>query len=150
MAEKRRRFNVGEAIARLDNLPSDFEESDDDVLDNNELPADVMSVDENFLDPDTQVIQGLITSTDRSVILPTPIPKPFIHHKSADLSRLSGQHFMDVIPATASRMIPMKKCVVYRKRVTRKETRYQCKTCMSRPGLCVVPCFEVFHTETDF
>ncbi len=97
-----------------------------------------------------QVIQGLIMSTERSASLPTPITKPFIHHKSADLSRLSGQHFMDVIKATASRMNPMKKCVVCRKIGTRKETRYQCKTCMSRPGLCVVPCFEVFHTETDF
>lgn len=53
MAEKRRRFNAGEAIAHLDDLPSDFEESDDDALDNNELPADAMSVGDNFLDPDT-------------------------------------------------------------------------------------------------
>ena len=36
MAEKRRRFNAGEVIACLDDLSSDFEESDDDVLDNNE------------------------------------------------------------------------------------------------------------------
>src|SRR6218665_763536 len=86
----------------------------------------------------TQVIQGLITLTDRSVSLPAPIPKPFIHHKSAYLSRLSGQHFMDFIPATASRMNHMKKCVVCRKKGTRKETHYQCKTCMSQPGLCVV------------
>ena len=98
----------------------------------------------------TQVIQGLIMSPERPAIQLTTISKPFMHHKSADLSRLSGQHFMDIIPATASKTNPATKCVVCVKHGKRKESRYKCKTCISKPGLCVVPCFEIYHTEQNF
>jgi len=96
------------------------------------------------------VVQGLIESNDRPATQVTAIPKRLMHHKSADLSRLIGQHYMDIIPATASRKDAMLRCVVCTKRGKRKESRYQCKTCMSRPGLCIVPCFEVYHREQDF
>eukprot|EP00117_Sycon_ciliatum_P037866 scpid106922/ scgid0826/ len=44
---------------------------------------------------------------------------------------------------------PTKKCVVCAP-AKRKESRYQCKTCPSHPGLCVVPCFEHFHSKANY
>jgi len=37
--------------------------------------------------------------------------RPFYHHKSGDLSRLSGQHYMDLIPPMATKANAARKCV---------------------------------------
>ena len=73
----------------------------------------------------------------------------FYHHKSGDLSRFSGQHYMDLIPPTATKANAARKCVQCAKHGIRKETHYFCQTCMSQPALCVVPCFQQFHTVVD-
>ena len=41
---------------------------------------------------------------------------------------------------------PLKTCVVCTAKGVRKETRYCCETWSSKPALCIIPCFELFHT----
>ena len=96
-----------------------------------------------------QLIRSLVAADDRPTEL-QPTTSAFMHHKASDLSRLSGQHYFDVIPATDAKSTPTRKCVVCRKRGQRKETRYLCETCPSKPALCVVPCFKDFHSSADF
>ena len=57
----------------------------------------------------------------------------FHHHKSSDLSRLSGQHYLAHIPSTTSKKNAARKCVVCKRQGQRKETRYMCETCPSKP-----------------
>ena len=71
----------------------------------------------------------------------------FHHHKSSDLSRLSGQHYLAHIPSTTSKKNAARKCVVCNHQKQHKEIRYMCETCPSKPALCVVPCFKKFHSE---
>jgi len=95
-----------------------------------------------------QVIRELLASEDRPVV-PGP-SRPFAHHKASDMSRLGGQHFIEVIPCDDGKSKKMRKCVVCRQQGKRKETRYQCETCMSQPALCVSPCYKVYHTMENF
>ena len=97
-----------------------------------------------------QVIRSLISSDDRPGPAQGSVPQVFHHHRASDLSRLAGQHYMGVLRPTSSKAAPTTKCVVCRNRGVRKETRYICRTCPSRPALCVVPCFEDFHSCIDF
>lgn len=60
--------------------------------------------------------------------------------------RLSERHFPEFIPSTVQKRRPVKRCVLCHKRKIRKESRYMCKDCSV--GLCIVPCFKEFHTET--
>ena len=73
--------------------------------------------------------------------------KPFHHDNFFFLSYLSGQQYFALIPATASEKNAARKCVVCNLKGQRKETRYMCETCNSKPALCVVPCFKIFHDE---
>ena len=77
------------------------------------------------------------------------VVQPFITNKASDLSRLQGQHFMDLLPPTAMKTNPTTKCILCNMQGNSKETRYFCKTCLSKPSLCVVPCFEKYHTVVD-
>lgn len=101
-----------------------------------------------------KVIRALVTSQERDAATTsktdTTLARPFFHHKSGDLSRLWGQHFLDVIPPTSTKSTAMKRCVVCYKQRRQKETRYQCETCMAKPALCVVPCFKIYHTQEEF
>jgi len=89
-----------------------------------------------------QLIRSLVAADDRPTEL-QPTTSAFMHHKASDLSRLSGQHYFDVIPATDAKSTPTRKCVVCRKRGRRKETHYLCETGLSRPAPCVVQCASV-------
>ena len=62
--------------------------------------------------------------------------KPFHHHEIFVLSRLSGQHYLAVIPAIAFEKNAARKCVVCNLKGQRKEIRYMCETCNSKPA-CV-------------
>jgi len=86
-----------------------------------------------------QVVHGLLIDDNTVEVADTGKHHAIYHHKSGDLSRLTGQHYMDLIPATTSKANPARKCVQCAKRAERKETRYLCQTCMSKPALCVVP-----------
>ncbi|XP_022251164.1 piggyBac transposable element-derived protein 4-like isoform X2 [Limulus polyphemus] len=68
--------------------------------------------------------------------------------------RLTERHFPDIIPATEKKTNPTRQCAVCStqrdskgKRV-RRESRYYCPDC--DVGLCVAPCFRVYHTKADF
>lgn len=71
------------------------------------------------------------------------IPKPHID------DRLTGRHFPSYIEATTKKT-PTRVCVVCSKkfdekgRRVRRESRFQCRHC--NVALCVVPCFETYHT----
>jgi len=96
-----------------------------------------------------QVIHALIGEEDRPEV-PQPSTSFFVQHKASDLSRLSGQHYFGVIPGTDAKSVRTRKCVVCRRHGQRKETRYICETCTSKPALCVIPCFKDFHESKDF
>lgn len=66
--------------------------------------------------------------------------------ESEDVRRLTERHFLCPIPITASNKFPRKKCRVCGKKGKRCDTRYHCPTCPSNPGLCIHPCFEIYHT----
>ena len=61
--------------------------------------------------------------------------------------RLIGGHFMDLIPPTANKPRPQKKCRVCSAKNIRKDTRYYCPDCPSQPGLCLPQCYRKYHTE---
>lgn len=74
---------------------------------------------------------------------------------NSGISRLSGRHFMEKIPCPAGQKKSMKRCVVCSergKRTTgepiRKSTSYRCKICLV--GLCIVDCFEAYHTKKKY
>ncbi|KAF7685756.1 PiggyBac transposable element-derived protein 4 [Cucumispora dikerogammari] len=70
---------------------------------------------------------------------------PKYHHKASDETRLVGKHSKEHIPPTTKKQHPTKFCVICHKRGLRRESRYCCKTCVSKPALCIDPCFEEFH-----
>lgn len=59
---------------------------------------------------------------------------------------LVGRHFLQLIPPTEKKQNPQKRCVVCYSKKIRKESRYRCKNCSDKPGLCPAPCFEEYHT----
>jgi len=60
--------------------------------------------------------------------------------------RLTGRHFPEKVPPTASGRPGQLECVVCSKKKGRGKvtTTYKCKQCVK--ALCVVPCFELYHT----
>lgn len=70
--------------------------------------------------------------------------------------RLSGRHwhFPTYVKATPKNKNPCRRCAVCSQQFEqngkrkRKESRYQCEKC--DVGLCVSPCFEIFHTLDNF
>ncbi|XP_035232636.1 piggyBac transposable element-derived protein 4-like [Stegodyphus dumicola] len=67
--------------------------------------------------------------------------------------RLTERHFLEVIPPTEKKLRPARQCYVCSlkkndngKRI-RKETRYFCPDC--DVGLCLSPCFKIYHTKSD-
>jgi len=56
-----------------------------------------------------------------------------------------GIHYPKHIPATEKSRFPVKRCVVCYKNGTTRTSRYCCPECISNPGLCVTPCFKIFH-----
>ena len=65
--------------------------------------------------------------------------------------RLSARHFPDIVPATEKKKNAARLFVICSRRKNesgkkiRKESRYFCKECDI--GLCVVPCFKIYHTK---
>lgn len=63
--------------------------------------------------------------------------------------RLTARHFPSIyVNDKTKRKNPLRKCVVCTKNDKISQTRYQCKNC--DVGLCVYPCFEKYHTESDY
>ena len=70
--------------------------------------------------------------------------------KPSTLERLTERHFPSEVPAKGDNLRPNRKCKVCCSQKSRtgercqKRTRYECEKC--DVGLCVAPCFELFHT----
>jgi hypothetical protein len=66
--------------------------------------------------------------------------------------RLTERHFPSAVPPTEKKEKPARKCHVCantrKKQKIRKDTRYMCAKC--EVGLCVHPCFEIYHTQSTF
>jgi len=74
--------------------------------------------------------------------------------KTPNPMRLTERHFLKSIPVTENKMRPTKRCVVCcskrdnsGKRI-RRESRYWCENC--QVGLCLEPCFEIYHTKSTY
>ena len=56
-----------------------------------------------------------------------------------------GAHFLGIIPPTAKKDKPQKKCKVCKdEHNIRRDVRTHCKKCPGNPGFCI-PCFEQYH-----
>lgn len=58
--------------------------------------------------------------------------------------RLTARHFPDIVPPTSLKKNALRKCIVCSRKKIRRESRYQCTEC--DVGLCVQPCFKIYHT----
>ena len=58
-----------------------------------------------------------------------------------------GRHFLQLIPPTAAKSNPQKKCRMCCQKGVRKEIRYKCRNSFDHPGLCPAPCFGEYHRE---
>ena len=66
-----------------------------------------------------------------------------------DPLRLIERHFQSTyFNPSAIKKNQTRKCVVCTKHKIRRESRYECKKC--DVGLCVDPCFEIYHTQIDY
>ena len=63
-------------------------------------------------------------------------------------ARLVERHFPDKVPSRQNGKPGQRNCVVCSSKAgkPRKTSTYYCKSC--GVGLCVVPCFELYHTKT--
>lgn len=85
----------------------------------------------------------------RQLISSVELPSTASPTALSPTSRLTDRHFMEKIPLTSTGRKVQSQCHVCcwkkgRKRVT---TTYRCKQC--NVPLCVVPCFELYHTHTN-
>ncbi|XP_065190774.1 piggyBac transposable element-derived protein 4-like [Sycon ciliatum] len=68
--------------------------------------------------------------------------------------RLTGRHFPSLVPGTLSKPAgkAQKRCIVCQSKrpSVRRDTTVCCKSCASMPGLCVSPCFELYHTKEKY
>jgi hypothetical protein len=65
------------------------------------------------------------------------------------LVRLIERHFPSFcIQKEGTKSVARRRCVVCLKHDTRTDTRYECQKC--DVGLCIVPCFELYHTKRQF
>ena len=64
-------------------------------------------------------------------------------------ARLTERHFLEKVPPCSSGRPSQPACVVCSNKRARgkKTTTYQCKEC--KLAMCVVPCFELYHTKVD-
>ena len=73
---------------------------------------------------------------------------------STNILRLTERHFPSYVKPTAKNKHPTRRCAVCANsfdengRRKRRESRYQCTFC--DVGLCVVPCFEIYHTVEKY
>nr|XP_022904169.1 piggyBac transposable element-derived protein 4-like [Onthophagus taurus] len=62
--------------------------------------------------------------------------------------RLTERHFPSLVPPTEKKKHAQKRCVVCAKHDKRSDSRYMCSKCNA--GLCLIPCFENYHTIKNY
>ena len=68
-------------------------------------------------------------------------------------SRLYGRHFPSLIPSKRRRACVV--CSIPRDErgqngAWEQKTRFECKSANCNVALCAAPCFEIYHTHTDY
>lgn len=66
------------------------------------------------------------------------------------VARLQDRHFADYIPPTPKKTQPSRRCRVCARRGRRKESRFYCPQCPSKPALCMPTCYTLYHTKENF
>ena len=79
----------------------------------------------------------------------TPLPHGPRHQPQQPLARLTERHFLGQYDKSANGRQIQRSCVVcsFKKGRGRKTTTFYCKQCDI--PMCVVPCFELYHTKVD-
>ncbi|CAF3240747.1 unnamed protein product [Rotaria sp. Silwood2] len=99
-----------------------------------------------FIDFRLQLIREILQ------VYSTPKPTTGRHMLGSNPTRLTARHFPSLVPQTTDRQNPQKICVVCahasRRPKQRTDSRYMCKDC--NVGLCVIGCFEEYHTLLHF
>jgi len=98
----------------------------------------------SFLDFSNEVIAELLkasTDDDESELDTVP-------HEN--VLRLTGRHYPMKIPLGPQQTKVMKRCKVCHKKKIRRESRYTCDQCPSKPGLCVDTCFRLYHSKRKY
>ncbi|XP_064649987.1 piggyBac transposable element-derived protein 4-like [Lineus longissimus] len=67
-----------------------------------------------------------------------------------NIIRLTGRHFIEEIPQTGRKARPQKRCRVCTKAGHRRDGRYHCADCPSKPGLHMGECFRAYHTKIRY
>jgi len=62
-------------------------------------------------------------------------------------TRLTARHFPTDVPKNEDGKANLKKFIVCSKNNKRKDSLYMCELC--DVGLCVTPCFGIYHTKTN-
>jgi len=70
-----------------------------------------------------------------------------IEHLTSNIRGPAHQHFLDQFQPTEETQSPRRRCVVCTKQGKRTNIKYFCKTCLAKPALCPVPCFEIYHKQ---
>jgi len=63
-------------------------------------------------------------------------------------TRLTARHFPTDVPKNEVGKANRRKCIVCSKNNKKKDTLYMCDLC--DVGLCVTPCFGIYHTKTNY
>lgn len=98
-----------------------------------------------------KIFQKYLTSD----LMPRKSGRPSYERSICDSTplRLIGRHFPQFIPASEKKQNPTRMCVICchktneKGKKIRKESRYYCREC--DVGLCIIPCFEHYHTKED-
>jgi len=75
---------------------------------------------------------------------------PLKADKNEALMRLTERHYPDVLVPTATWSKPQARCRVCSKKGVRRDVKTICSSCPSKPGLCSVPCFKLWHTQLHY
>ena len=95
-----------------------------------------------FLGFQRKVIAALLFENGNGADLEIP--------REDNIIRLTERHFLSLVPATASKQKPQKRCRVCYKKEVSKDSHYHCPNCPSNPGLCYFPCFKLYHTKFNY
>ena len=68
--------------------------------------------------------------------------QPLIRNVSSN-----STHFPSKFPPRGNNVHPTKRCRVCYSNGRIKKTTVYCETCPGNPGLCMTPCFEMYHTK---
>ena len=88
----------------------------------------------------------------RELLLKSGLQTPFQPRRRLSLpppARLTERHFLEKVPPRSTGRPSQLECQVccWKKGRGRKTTTYRCKQC--KIPLCVVPCYELYHTYVD-